>query len=337
MQKNLWVSAQSDADIAIGCNTIIWDSILIGIGAGYLLSKVTVISIHPVFCILGGIAAAVIFFLLSHVKIVNIILLSLSTLCYFYLAHSNIIKPVLEKHPEWDMVWNVTAYIVTFLLIAVWHAASYFSFHGPFSEMDMDYHYHPAPKHENAQNYVPDHSPNEDWDSLRKHYQSLLEHATKLISDFSETLAAAKSVSELESSGNDLAATAEDSDSSFRHECKEFMRLREKIKAKNLSYSEASYVIDEMDERYSSLLQIHQQLMKKTQEVLISQRGKQSVSGFEEDCDESLFSGCHDRESLTKRYRNLMKLYHPDNANGDLSMTRKIQHTYETLLDQMPQ
>lgn len=49
------------------------------------------------------------------------------------------------------------------------------------------------------------------------------------------------------------------------------------------------------------------------------------------DIDESLFSGCTDKESLTKRYRQLMKTFHPDNQNGDHAMTQKIQHTYEVL------
>lgn len=48
--------------------------------------------------------------------------------------------------------------------------------------------------------------------------------------------------------------------------------------------------------------------------------------------DESLFHGCSDIESLTKRYKNLMKIYHPDNSSGDVSMTQKIQYTYKKLL-----
>lgn len=47
------------------------------------------------------------------------------------------------------------------------------------------------------------------------------------------------------------------------------------------------------------------------------------------DIDESLFSGCTDQDSLTKRYRQLMKTFHPDNQNGDQAMTQKIQRTYE--------
>lgn len=45
----------------------------------------------------------------------------------------------------------------------------------------------------------------------------------------------------------------------------------------------------------------------------------------------SLFAGCNDKESLRKRYRELMKIYHPDNFNGDNEMCQKIQSIYEKL------
>ena len=56
-----------------------------------------------------------------------------------------------------------------------------------------------------------------------------------------------------------------------------------------------------------------------------------NTSGLEE----SLFNGCTNKDSLTKRYRNLMKIYHPDNGDGDMEMTKKIQNTYEELLKNM--
>lgn len=46
---------------------------------------------------------------------------------------------------------------------------------------------------------------------------------------------------------------------------------------------------------------------------------------------ESLFNGCNDLSSLTKRYKDLMKTFHPDNQNGDHEMTVKITNTYQYL------
>lgn len=44
------------------------------------------------------------------------------------------------------------------------------------------------------------------------------------------------------------------------------------------------------------------------------------------------FAGVNDLESLKKRYRDLLKIYHPDNQNGDESMSKQIQAEYEELL-----
>lgn len=45
----------------------------------------------------------------------------------------------------------------------------------------------------------------------------------------------------------------------------------------------------------------------------------------------SYFAGVNDMKSLKKRYRDLLKIYHPDNQNGDSSVSRQIQEEYESL------
>ena len=45
----------------------------------------------------------------------------------------------------------------------------------------------------------------------------------------------------------------------------------------------------------------------------------------------SLFVGCTDLESLKKRYYQLMKIYHPDNQNGNELMSKKVQDEYEKM------
>lgn len=69
-----------------------------------------------------------------------------------------------------------------------------------------------------------------------------------------------------------------------------------------------------------------------------SQKENSSSNSFNQNTDQSsyfdptLFAGCDSKESLTKRYKNLMKTFHPDNADGDTEMTQKIKETYEELL-----
>lgn len=42
-----------------------------------------------------------------------------------------------------------------------------------------------------------------------------------------------------------------------------------------------------------------------------------------------LFAGCTDEVSVKKRYRELLKIYHPDNQNGDTSMVEEVNRQYE--------
>lgn len=63
-----------------------------------------------------------------------------------------------------------------------------------------------------------------------------------------------------------------------------------------------------------------------------SSKGKKEDKKMDSEIDQSLFNGCTDKESITKRYRQLMKTFHPDNQNGDVMMTQKIQKTYEKML-----
>jgi hypothetical protein len=44
-----------------------------------------------------------------------------------------------------------------------------------------------------------------------------------------------------------------------------------------------------------------------------------------------LFKGVDDDKSLKKRYRDLLKIFHPDNLSGDTSVIQNINKEYEAL------
>ncbi len=45
----------------------------------------------------------------------------------------------------------------------------------------------------------------------------------------------------------------------------------------------------------------------------------------------SYFAGVNDIKSLKKRYHDLLKIYHPDNQNGDTTVSKQIQEEYDIL------
>jgi Ca2+/Na+ antiporter len=54
--------------------------------------------------------------------------------------------------------------------------------------------------------------------------------------------------------------------------------------------------------------------------------------GNKDDDLHKLFAGVASESELHKRYKDLLKIYHPDNQTGDTAMSQKIQEVYEKLL-----
>ncbi len=50
---------------------------------------------------------------------------------------------------------------------------------------------------------------------------------------------------------------------------------------------------------------------------------------------EMFFSGVSDKTALTKRYKHLIKIYHPDGDAGDTATVAEINREYEDLKSQM--
>lgn len=49
---------------------------------------------------------------------------------------------------------------------------------------------------------------------------------------------------------------------------------------------------------------------------------------------ESLFEGCESLETVKKRYKELMKIYHPDVQNGSSEKTQNITEAYEKIMNE---
>ncbi len=47
------------------------------------------------------------------------------------------------------------------------------------------------------------------------------------------------------------------------------------------------------------------------------------------------FAGINDRSALKKRYKDLLKIYHPDNQYGDTDAIQAINQEYQRLMEQM--
>lgn len=60
-----------------------------------------------------------------------------------------------------------------------------------------------------------------------------------------------------------------------------------------------------------------------------------SDQGFGEDAVRLFFKGVSNPLTLKKRYKDLIKIFHPDNLCGDTELLQKINKVYETLQDEI--
>lgn len=120
----------------------------------------------------------------------------------------------------------------------------------------------------------------------------------------------------------------------LEHEKREFLRSKEfeekrleqekrlfEMKWKMLEDEWRKLVIErERVERKKSFYQRMEDFERSEREVCTSDM---SVSAF--------FKGVQNRSSLKKRYKDLIKIFHPDNVAGDTLMIQKINAEYEEL------
>lgn len=45
------------------------------------------------------------------------------------------------------------------------------------------------------------------------------------------------------------------------------------------------------------------------------------------------FAGVSDKQGIKKRYKDLLKIYHPDNASGDVQTIQEINREYDILME----
>ena len=54
-----------------------------------------------------------------------------------------------------------------------------------------------------------------------------------------------------------------------------------------------------------------------------------------EETGEMFFMGVGNEKSLRKRYKDLIKIYHPDNLNGDTGTIQEINREYQVLMQKL--
>jgi DnaJ domain. len=117
---------------------------------------------------------------------------------------------------------------------------------------------------------------------------------------------------------------------SFREPEPDFVKVRFSNMQKEERYSEPyekAHQWNKQKENYYQRQQYQEQQYKEQQ----YQQAKSDNSKEEFD----VFAGCQTKESVTRRYKDLCKSYHPDSVDGDTEQMQKLNHLYEEKLTEL--
>ncbi len=120
----------------------------------------------------------------------------------------------------------------------------------------------------------------------------------------------------------------------LEREKKEF-RLRQEAEKKRLA--EESYLFEmkwRILESELKKLAREKQVWESEKERLSHRGAAYRRASVSEEGAEVFFSGVEDELSLKKRYKELIKIYHPDNLGGDTMTLQKINKIYDILRKQ---
>lgn len=299
------------------CNLVLWDFLLIIITVFIKLGDFN-IEIHTVFKLVISIVCGLFFLTLMKIKYLkNILTIILSAIWALVItAVSSEFEAI-----EGDLIWIGTIGIISFLIcysLHVWGSSEL----GMDEEIDIniprfDFNVNRINKAKVSSNKeVSFDIINEDNERESNRVGNLIRKENLLIDEVTELF-----TSGISDRGLKAAYTRN------RNKCQKLIPQLVSALDKYLSTANKK-------KRDKYLSQINKIVNKINIEIgyvrkEIDNVKTNSVKEKSSEIDESLFGGCTDIESLTKRYHMLMKTFHPDNANGDTSMTRKVQNTYE--------
>ena len=323
MSKKYTVARGNDS---LGCcNMVIWDFLVVALFAGLSLSEY--LKLHPVFCVIAGIAAGGLFMFLMSLKYIGIVLKVICSLFWSYviLYLLNDLFKMTEKLGS-DPIWLWTIRIVVFLLCLGIHVA------GMQKIADDDsYDYQPVDverMRNNNLSYLNSYENEEDDKHFQDEIKDIIHSVENLFNERNEIMNQAQQVMIAGVGSRELELAMKRNNEECPNKSEEIQNHMQRLNV-GVPSKEGTKIILDLRKCIDSIKTLNQYVMNELNKVLLDNSSKnQSV---DLNFDESLFSGCQDKEGLTKRYRSLMKTFHPDNENGDIKMTQKIQHTYEEL------
>lgn len=335
------------------CNMALWDFLVIALLSG--MSVKELYELHTFYAILIGCACGAAMLLLMRARFLGALL---QIVCGLLWSQA-IWRVGIYFHPTQDPVWIWGMQIVLAVVCIAVHFASVNALLGA----KEDYRYEEADAGEAWQRYTAV-DLGEDTEGISERFEELREAYLDACDQRDEAMEQAQEL--LEWDGTDTLYRLMRENDRIWTEGTARMSVFLDMLCGAETYQEQKSAMKRAEKLLSQMERITWEITKESNHVLKDIRAQKYVRQEEEEAeeewdeaeafeeepeedfgetceketrgkrdaeiDESLFAGCRDKEGLTRRYRSLMKTFHPDNGDGDTDMTIKVRKTYEHLL-----
>lgn len=306
-----------EEDTGLGCcNLVIWDFLLVAFVAGYAVSQA--FHIHTVFCIVIGVVAGFLMIGLMSIKKIGKILQLVCSL-FWAMVCWEILKSFHWGITESDdLIWVWAVRIGLFVIFAAIHFASAREIIGDNDDISVSSYADTAG------------GSSSEHDSLQRRYDVLIDTYNESGEERDEVMGQASRLTCSGKGGSRLNQLMRENDALWQ-EGSTRMPVYVQMLSEVETASEQRSLLDKAEELLHRMQRSTKEVMAEVHRIMLEE-GETSISSEDHVIDESLFAGCNSKESLQKRYKSLMKTFHPDNVDGDESMAVKISATYEELL-----
>lgn len=312
-----------EEDTGLGCcNLVIWDFLLVAFVAGYAASQA--FHLHTVFCIVIGVVAGFLMVGLMGIKKIGKIL---QLVCSLFWA---VVCWEILKSFHWgitesnDLIWVWAVRIGLFVIFAAIHFASAREIIG---DNDNDI---PVSTYDDTVGGSMPESFSAEHDSLQKRYDALVDAYNESCEERDEVMGQASRLTCAGKGGSRLNQLMRENDALWQ-EGTTRMPVYVQMLSEVETASEQRSLLDKAEELLHRMQRSTKEMMAEVHRILLEE--EEGAAPAEDNAiDASLFAGCNSKESLQKRYKSLMKTFHPDNVDGDETMAVKISATYEEML-----
>lgn len=289
------------------CNLVIWDFLLTLAAAGFSVYYGFEKTIHPAWCFVIGLVAAILLVALMNIRILGKIIQILLS-AFWSLVATSLATSLFHL----DTLWQIVVFIVLTIIFIGLHMVSAHKIgigENAIGEVEPIIFESTSSPSANTSDV------NREITQLTQRYESLGQEREHIMQQAVQMLQRQEHAA--------LRQAFEENNRIWQEGSSKLETLAEKLEQQNQIteiYATIGVIRDCLDQMDAANKSVAQMLTEATQH---SQSSDSAQTGFDP------FAGCDTLEKLEQRYRQLTKSFHPDTESGDTQSMQYINAEYE--------